>query len=107
MLSKMFIMDCSYAIFKKCYFSSVIVVLIVDFSCHSLTLCTVRLDDDDPKILQNVQVQKFNNITANSASLKKNTSPLFGCNGIAIDFVLNLGYYRPQRAGLGVGRSAI
>jgi hypothetical protein len=52
------------------------------------------------------KVQKFNNITANSASLKKKVPPSFSYHGIAIDLVLNLGYPL-QRAGLGIGRLAI
>jgi hypothetical protein len=51
--------------------------------------------------------QKFNNITANSASLKKKVPPSFSYHGIAIDFMSNLGYPLPQRAALGVGRLAI
>jgi hypothetical protein len=52
------------------------------------------------------KVQKFNNITANSASLKKKVPSSFNYHGIAVDFVLNLGYPL-QRAGLGIGRLAI
>jgi hypothetical protein len=51
--------------------------------------------------------QKFNTITANSASLKRKVPPSLSYHGIAIDFVSNLGYPLPQRAALGVGRLAI
>ncbi|MDQ5843306.1 MAG: hypothetical protein M3286_07445 [Thermoproteota archaeon] len=51
--------------------------------------------------------QRFNNITANSASLKKKVSPSFSYHGTVIDFVLNLGYPSPQRAALDVGRLAV